>query len=275
MSNLLQIRQGLNPPSNPTGQGSAGLFESQEIVPIKTISNLQYGSFQQAVSVSKLNVFDWFDLLPVVTTVTATTDKWVLLIGSNTPVAAQSTTGGLLLSTGATSGNQAGIAGIAATGTAVPITATNNIIFRSRVQLPSLTTCFFSMGLNSTVTNVNPITDGAEGASFLADPTNSLTASTGATAAQALNWILVNSVATVVTYTFTNVPIIAAVDYQLDLVLNPNLTWSYFINGVLVATPAAVATLNTVVKVIGGVDTTANTVATAIIRFYQLERSIG
>ena len=275
MSNALFTRQFLNPPSNPTGQGGAGIFETQEIIPVKPISNLQYGAFGESISVSKLNVFDWFDLLPVATTVVATSDKYVLLIGSNTPVAAQSTTGGLLLSTGATTGNQAGIAGISATGSAAPITATNQLILRSRVQLPSLTTNYLSMGLNSTVTNVNPIADGAEGASFLADPTNSLTASTGATAAQALNWILVTSVATVVTYTFTNVPILAAIDYQLNIILNPNLTWSFYINSVLAGTPAAVATLNTVVKIIGGVDTTANTVATGIIRYWQLERSIG
>lgn len=274
MSTLKQFRQGLGAPSNPTSQGSAGLVDSQEIVPIKPVSRLQYNSVGASSSVSLLNEFDFFSLLPAAV-VAAGTDKLVTLLGTNTPLVSQSTTGGALFSTGGTNTNQSGVTFVASTGFSVPISATNQIIFRARVNLPSLVTNFFSIGMNSVGTSASPNTNAGEGACFLADPTNNLTASTGATAAQALNWICVNSLAGVMTYTFTNVPIFAGQDVMLALVLNPNLTWSFYINEILVANPVTLSTLTTVIGVYAAVRTLANTVATAIIRFAQLERSIG
>lgn len=271
---LLEQRQLLNAPSNPTGQGSAGLVTSQEIVSIKPLSRIQYNSVGASSSVSLLNEFDWFSLLPAAA-VAAGTDKLVTLLGTNTPLVAQSATGGALFSTGATNTNQSGVTFVANTGFSVPITATNQLIFRARVQLPSLVTNFVSIGLNSVGTSISPVTNAGEGACFLADPTNALTASTGATAAQALNWICITSVAGTLAYTFTNVPIFAGQDVMLSISIDPDLTWNFFINELVVSQPVPVATANTAIGVYGGVRTLANTVATAIIRFAQLERSIG
>lgn len=274
MPSILQNFHNLNAPSNPTGSGSTGLFSSLVETPVKPVSRQQFNSVGAPASVSMLNEFDFFSLLPAAA-VAAGSDKLVTLIGTNTPLATQSTTGGLRLTTGGTNTNQAGVNFVASTGFSVPISATNQIVFRARVSLPSLATRYFSIGLNSVGTDANPVTNAGEGACFLADPTNALTASTLATAAQALNWILVTSVAGVLTYTFTTFPIFAAQDVNLAIVLNPGLTWSFFINELAAGTPAALATLTTVVGVSGGVRTLATATAAVDVRFAQLERSIG
>ncbi len=249
--------------------------QQREIFNTFAIARPQFNNYAGTVCVSMLNVFNWFDLLPA-SSVAAGSDKYTTLIGSNTPVATQSATGGLTLTTGGTNTNIAGVAGVAATGFAVPLTATNFVIFRSRVNIPSLATMYVSMGLATAVTAITPILGGsADGAQFLADPTNSLVASTGATTAQSLNWILVTTVNGTSTYIFTGIPIVALQDTVLDIVINPNLTYNYYINGVLAGTSVTPGTLNAALRVIGGVETLATATAAVTIRFIQLERQIG
>lgn len=249
--------------------------QEREIFNTFGIANVQFGNRAQAVCVSMLNVFDWFDLLPAAS-VAAATDKYTVLIGSNTPLATQSVTGGLLLTTGATSTNQAGVAGVASTGFSVPLTATNFAIFRARMNITSLATMLVSCGMATTVTSLNPVFGGSvDGAMFLADPTNSLVASTAATTAQALNWILVTTVNGTSTYIFTGIPIVAGQDQNLDIVVNPNLTYTYYINSVAAGTSVTAGTVNSALRVLAGVETLASATASAAIRFIQLERQIG
>lgn len=249
--------------------------QEREIINTFGVGQLQFGNQGQAICVSKLNDFDWFSLLPAAS-VAAGSDKLTTLLGTNTPLATQSATGGLTLTTGATNTNIAGVAAVAATGFSVPITATNFVVFRSRINLPSLATMYASVGLATVVTAISPILGStADGAQFLADPTNSLTASTLATTAQALNWILVTTVNGTSTYIFTGIPIVALQDQVLDIVVNTNLTYSYYINSVLAGTSVTPGTLNATLKVIAGVETLASATAAVTIRFIQLERQIG
>ena len=277
----------------PVATGTPG-NDSQEIFDVTAHSRVQFDGNAAAYTASLLTSFTYFELLPVVTTVVATSEKLCLLIGSNTPVAAQSTTGGLLLTTGATATNQAGVAGIAATGFTAPITASNGIQFRSRVSLAALVTNYVSAGLNQNLTDVNPMATAGEGAAFLFDPANTLTATTGATAAQAANVILTFKVNGAYSYIFTNVPIVANEDYDLYLFLNTDKSVTFYINGIAVGTLATgataaqvaanagylgvtlpLATANATLSPVAGVRTTANATASASIRFLQMSRLIG
>jgi hypothetical protein len=269
---LIQNRQGL------VGFGPGDSLETVDIVPT---SRNRFGSTGGTVNVPLYSVTDPFELLPVVTTVVATSDKYHLLIGSNTPVASVSAKMGLTLTTGATSTNQAGIAGIANTPTKIPITASGGIFFRTMVRLPSVTaTNYYSAGLNQNPTDVNPMATGGEGVAFLADPTNQLTATTGATAAQALNWILCFKVNGAYTYGFTNVPIVAGIDIALKIQLNPDLTATCTINvngvGTVVGTSPPLATANAVLAALIGCRTlTVATAATIDVRFDEMGASYG
>lgn len=248
--------------------------DSQEQVPVIPLSSWQFDSGGNSYTASLLRSFSYWELLPAAA-VTAPTDKLTLLIGANTPVAAQSASGGLSLTTGATATNQSGVAGIAATGFAVPVRANNNVVFRTRVQLASLATMLATIGLGTAVASIVIAQAAADSAQFLADPTNSLTGTTGATNAQALNWIICTNVAGVSTYIFTNIPLVAAVDVDLLITINPNLTYNYYINGVLVGTSVTPATVNAALRVLIGVETLAAATANMLVRYAQLERSIG
>lgn len=252
-----------------------GLGDSEETITVRPLSRLQFDGSGNGHTVSLLSSLTYFELLPVVTTVVATSEKLCLLIGTNTPVAAQSTTGGLKLTTGATNTNQAGVGGIAATGFTAPITATNGITFRTRVSVASLLTMLASAGLNQNPTDIDPTATAGEGCTFVFDPTNSMVAATAATAAQALNIILASKVAGADTFIFTNVPIVANQDYDLAIQLNADLTASYYVNTVLVGTSPALATANATLAVLAGVRTLANTAAAMNVRFAQLARLIG
>lgn len=254
-------------------QNLVGEGRSQENINVNPLSKYEIDSIGNSLLVSKLCSFDYFELLPAAA-VAAGSDKLVTLLGSNTPVVAQSATGGALYTTGATSGNESGIAAVAATGFSAPLTASNDLHFRARLNLPSLTTCLMAIGLGSLVTDIDPTAIAGDGVFFLADPTNADVAVTAATGAQALNWIVVYKVGGVKTVSFTNVPIVAAQDFEFHIVFGTDLKPLCYINEVLVATGPA-CTLNATLKVVGGVETLANTVATGIIRYAQVTRRIG
>lgn len=257
-----------------------GLRDEVETVPVLPLSVFAFDDGGNAFTRSMLSTFTYWDLLPVATTVTAVSDKYSLLLGSNTPLATQSTKGGLTLTTGATATNAAGVGGIAATGFAVPIELTNNIVFRTRINLAALVTMWATAGLSqtSTVAGILPGVAAIDQAQFIADPTNALTATTLATNAQALNWILSANVAGTAVYFFTNIPIVAGVDYPLQI--NGIQTalgamWQFYINGNLIWTSTAAATVGSAVKPVIAVETTANATAAIDVRYAQLERSAG
>lgn len=246
----------------------------REAMPVNPVSEYRYNSLLSSISVSINHTLDVFDLLPAAA-VAAGTDKFHLLIGANTPVAAQSPTSGLLLTTGATNTNQSGIAGVATTGMSRTLTATNGLVFRARVNLTSLATMLATIGLSTAVASIAINQGAADQAQFLADPTNSLTGTTGATAAQAANWILCTNVAGTSAFIFTTVSLVAGQDVELSIVLNANLTYSYFINHSLIGTSAASATANATVRSLVGVETLTAATASMAVRYDEIETAVG
>jgi len=259
-------------------------LSAQEIFPVNPASNYEFDDFGNSVAPSRIRTFDYFDLLPA-TAVAAGTDKYYLLYGANTPTIAQSTTAGALLTSGATATNSAGLAGIASTGSAGPITVNNGLKMQTRINLASLTTMYAVAGWTSNV--ATPIAGTVPGASateqalFLADPGNTLSATntggtiTAATAAQALNWIVCSNVNGTTVYTFTNVPIVAGLDVVLTVALNGSGQWTYYINNVLVATQVATATANAAMKAVVSVLNTASAAASMSVRYLDTQRFIG
>lgn len=241
----------------------------REAMTVKPLSKYFINSNLQSFSVGYISTLDVFDLLPVATTVTAVSDKFHLLLGSNTPLATQSTKGGLTLTTGGTNTNIAGVGGIVNTGMSHVISATNGIIWRARVNLASVATMLATAGLSATATAIAINPGGSvDAAQFLADPTNALTATTGATAAQALNWILCTSVAGTSAYQFTTVPIVALQDVELAITVNAGLDVTYYINHVQ-ANPVATLALTAaaVLKSVIGVETLATATAAMDVRY--------
>ncbi len=244
-----------------------------ETVAIVPHSTPYWGGNGETLALPILTEIDNFSLLPAAA-VAAGTDPFVTLVGTNTPVAAQDTKGGVSLTTGATNTNQAAIAGVATTGFSFALTTTNGVQYRSRVNLKSLATMYASSGINSLATDVNPMATNGDGAAFLADPTNALTATHGATAAQALNWILCYKVNGVFTYAFTSIPLVAGLDVRHQINVNPDYTCSMYIDGVLVGTSPAL-TAAAVVKPLIGVRTLAAATAQVSARFVIYGRNIG
>lgn len=263
--NQIQYNQRSAQAVNETG-------DYREAMTIKPLSRYRINSNLTGFCVALLSTTDVFELLPVATTVTAVSDKFHLLLGSNTPVATQSSKGGLTLTTGGTNTNIAGIGGILNTGMSQTLTATNAVIWRARVNLASVAAMFATAGISETNTAIAINPGGSvDAAQFLADPTNSLTATTGATAAQALNWILCTSVNGTSAYLFTSIPIVALQDVELSIVVNADLTVTYNINHASVGTSVASITANSIVKSVIGVETLATATAAMDVRYDTLE----
>lgn len=251
-----------------------GLGDSLETITVYAPGSMHIANDGSGVCYPLHTIIDQFELLPVVTTVVATSDKFQLLLGTNTPVATQSTTAGVTLTTGGTNTNQAAVAGILNTGLSVALSTTNGVKVSTRINMPSLTGAYYSAGINSLATDVNPMATGGDGAALLADPGNALTATTGATGAQALNWIICYKVGGVNTYAFTSLPLVALQDQVIAFVVNADYTVGVFLNSVLIGT-SPVLTAGAVVKPIAGVRTTATATAAVDIRFTRLSKLIG
>lgn len=220
---------------------------------------------------SQLRSFTYFELLPAAA-VAAGTEKLFTLKGANTPVAAQSTTGGLSLTTGAANTNMAAVGAVAATGMTNGVTATNNLRFSTRVNLTTIAALLAGFGLDQTPADVNPTAAGGDGATFIFDPTILL--ASGLPAAAQNNFILFTKVGGAATYLDSGIKVIAATDYDLGIEIDGNLQPNFFINGVLVGVgPALTAAVN--LGVIAGVKTLEAVLKNCHIRFTKLSRLIG
>lgn len=263
---LIQSRQGVLGSPNS---------DSQENVTILPESRNRYGAGGGTVNVPIISFTDVFGLLPAAA-VAAGTDTYTKLIGSNTPLAAQATKGGLTLTTGGTNTNQAGAAGVATTVFQLPITANGMMVFRARVNVPSLTAvAYYSCGLNQNPTDVDPTATAGEGVTLIADPTNALTGTTGATAAQALNWIMASKVAGADTFIFTGIPILAGIETGIKIQLNADLTATVTVEGITAGTSPALATASATLSALVGVRTLATATATMDVRYVEMGRLIG
>lgn len=225
-----------------------------------------------------LHTFDCFDLLPVITTVVATSAKYCLVVGTNAVSAdvTQSTTGGASLATHGASGDSTLVAGVAATGWALPITATNLLAFRTRVMLASIASVIVSAGLNGTraAADIDPTNAAGEGACFLFDP--GVTVTTGLpAAAQQNNWILCMKVAGADTFIDSGVPVVANRDYDLRIVVGTDLKPVFYIDEVKIAVGAAAHTSGQTEGILIGIKATTAAVKTLHVRYASLGRAIG
>lgn len=182
--------------------------------------------------------------------VAAATDKLLITVGTGTEVVARSTTAlgrGVTLTTQATTPADAdNVLLVAPTGGGLitTVSALTGYRFSTRISLASVAAITASFGLSENVSDPDPTGTAGEGALFLADPESTVT--TGLTAAQHDNWILAYKVNGVDTFAATSIPLIADAAYDLDCVLQSDLTVKMYINSVLVGTSPALTDGDTI-----------------------------
>jgi hypothetical protein len=180
-----------------------------------------------------------FGLLPVITTVVATSEKLFLLTGTNAAIggATKPVKGGVKLATAGADNDQIMLAAVAASDARNVIRPASMIRFDSLVMFGVITEIIASLGLSELITDPSPTVTAGEGALFLFDPLQAV--ATGLTAAQHANWILAHKVDGVDTFTATDIPVVANVDYSLSVQIGADLKAGFYINGALVGTGPA------------------------------------
>ena len=183
-----------------------------------------------------------FPLLPVVTTATALTEKFLVGVGTGTEVIGRSTYGGVLLTTGTSIADTSGLVGVTLTASRTLINSTTLVRFGCKLQMASIAAVLVSAGVTSTIADadVNPTANAGDGAQFLFDPSAVIT--TGLDADTLGNWICHAKIAGADTYIDSGVPVAAATPATLEIQFNSSLEPLYYINGTLVATGAAMTT---------------------------------
>ena len=216
---------------------------------------------------------DNFELVPAAT-VAAGTSKLTIMTGTGTEVIARAVKGGIRLTTQASTPadtNDCMLAGVATTGHDVLLNDNSMPWFHTAVSLPAIATVIAAAGLSVQPASVRPADNTADGATFLADPAND--AATGLTAAQLLNWVCVQTVASVETYTATTIPLTvdALVDFRIQF--NSERKPLFYINGDLVATGVAATTGGSWHSYVG-IETTAASQASLDVGFIAVSRAI-
>lgn len=216
---------------------------------------------------------DNFELVPAAS-VADGTSKLMLLSGTGTEIIARNTKGGVLLTTQATTpadGDICILAGIATTGHDVLLNSNSMPWFHAVVSTSALTTRLAVAGLSVEPDAVQPSSCSADAALFLADPDDDVTS--GLTAAEMLNWVVVQTVAGVETYTATSVPIVADELVDLRIRFNADRKPLYYINGTLVHTGVAATDAQGLHSLVG-VESTGAAQATLDVAFVSVSRAI-
>lgn len=241
-------------------------------------SRIRFGNQRQGIAEPILYELDSFPKLPVITTAVATSDQFFLVTGTNavSADATQATKGGLKLAAHGADNDQTMIAAASNNRFHPKLSATSQIEYAAQVSVNQIgaTSGFSSFGLNENVTDPNPAGTAGDGAMFLSDPANELTATTGATAAQAANWILCYKVNGTDTFAFTTVPIQAEVDVVLEVKVGTDLIADMYIDGTLVGSSPAL-TAGDSVKAFAGIQAGAASAQAIEIRYIACGRQIG
>lgn len=252
--------------------------DSYQQLSVPPNSRLRFGNQRQGVADPILHEIDTFPKLPVITTAVATSDQFFLVAGTNAANAGatQADKGGLKLATAGADNDQEFLAAASNNRFHPKITATSQIEFSAQVSVGQIgaTSGFSSFGLNENVTAVDPAGTAGDGAMFLSDPANELTATTGATAAQAGNWILCYKVNGADTFAFTNVPIQAGIDVVLEVKIGTDLIADMYIDGVLVGSSPALTSGDSV-KAFAGIQAGAAAAQFIEVRYIACGRQIG
>lgn len=243
--------------------------DSQQQLSIFPDCRVRHSWNKGAVADPILSELDTFPLLPVITAVAASSDKFFLVAGTNAAnadVTQDTTEGGITLASHGASNDQTYIAGIASTRFQNAINATSLVVFEARVAVNQLTACFGSVGLNELPTDPNPTGTAGEGAMFLFDPAGTLTGTTALTAAQHLNWVLCHKVNGADTFTATTVPIVAGRDYTLAVKIGSDLKAKFYIDDVYVGQGPAL-TSGDLVRAFAGIQATTAAVKSMDVRY--------
>lgn len=225
-------------------------------VPALGVDGVFVGASAVDVLPKRTGFLTTFPLLPA-TTQAAANEKFLITSGTGTEVASVATKGGVLMTSGGSSADQAMLIGVTATASRVALSATNLVRFAAKVSLAAITSLFGSFGLNENVTDPDPTGTAGDGAAFLFDPDATIT--TGLTAGQHANWILAHKVNGADTFTATTIPVEAGRDYILEVKIGTDLIASYYIDGVLVGVSPALTSGDSVSAFLGVEATTAAT----------------
>lgn len=186
--------------------------------------------------------FSNFSLLPAATTLAAGKDPLLVTIGTGTEVVTRKTGGGINIKTQASSpadNDNAILIGVAGSPSFVTWNLTAGSIiaprFRTRVRLNQIEELVFGAGLDQNITNPVSSATAGDGASFQFDPGSEVSMH----ANQATNWILAQKKNGTDTYLDSGIPVLAGVDYELEIRWSDALVPSYYIDGVLVGTGVA------------------------------------
>jgi hypothetical protein len=246
-------------------------------------SRIRFGNQRQGVAEPLIYELDSFPKLPVITTVVATSDQFFLVAGVNAVSAdvTQADKGGIRLAAHGADNDQTYVAGVAATRFAPKVTATSQVEFAAQIsvgQVGAATAGYSVFGFNETITGganvLDPTSTTGDGVLFWADTANEQAANHLATAAQAANWIIAFKVAGADTFVYTTVPVQAGIDVVLEIKIGTDRKALCYIDGVLVAT-GPVFTLNSVPRVIAGIQAGAASAQFVEVRYIACGRQIG
>ena len=205
----------------------------------------------------RLTLVENWEFLPVVTTVVATSAKYVLVTGTGAVSAdvTRATKGGLKCTMAIASDTtilnfQAGTPGV------VTLSASNQVFFKTQVSLSALAGMMARFGLVETPSTTLPnAIAGAESVQFVFDYANTMTTGLAAAVYQA-NWLIVTkSTAGGTVFTDSGIPVITNKDFELLVQIGTDLKARYYINGTLVRTSVSALTTTTVTATVGGLST--------------------
>ena len=270
----VELHRGGGVSGEPSQPGGAAL----EQVYVGNHSRLFFGGNQKARCTPIWTALTVFSLLPT-TTPTAGKDDMLITLGTGTEVVARATKGGINLKTQASTpaDNDNALLKPANTDCAMQcvIRAASKIRFSTRVNLTALLTEVVSAGLDENVTTPIPDATAGDGAAICFDPGEEMGDSL--TTAQHANWILTEKVDGTDTYIDSGVPVLAGIDYELEIQIGEDLKPKYYINGELVGTGASALTSGDTVSALVGLQVNG-TPAGQIdmdIRYVAVERNIG
>jgi hypothetical protein len=230
-----------------------------------------------------------FSLLPVITTVAATSAKTLLLVGTNAANAGatKAASGGVNLATAGADDDQQLMRGIANTGMEISIRPNCLATFRTQVNLTDFAEAIQSFGLNENPTDPDPSATAGEGLAFVAIPYASrgeltvdatVAGNGGLVEANFANWIIHEKVNGTDKYYATTVPVMTGADYELKIQMTKDMKANYYINGQLVRTGDTALTENDKMYVCAGLqnfEAGGAKVRQGIVRYISLARKYG
>lgn len=279
-------RSGRDPAPYPTqGTTQLGMVSAKDgdqhvfVPPLCSLITNSQGNYRAIPIHAAMSTFQ---LLPGATSAAAGKDPYFISLGVGTEVIARAAKGGVNVKTQVTvpaNSDDAMLTGLANNGTSVPLTSASLPRLATRVNLSQITLELFSATLDETFTSADPTVSAGDGAGFVFDPTGAIH---GLGAAANPNWLMYQKVAGADVFVDTGIPVVAGVDYDLEVAYDTSLIPSFLLNGNQVGGPAtagiiAGTTGHTLTALVGVkiIDAGTPTQKDFDCRFISVERLIG